>query len=568
MRELLFIDLFSGAGGATSGIEAAMVNGNKCARVLAAVNHDDLAIQSHAANHPGTIHFVEDIRTLDVSKLLSIVIKERTKNPDALVCIWASLECTNFSKAKGGLPRDADSRTLAEHLYKYVEVLHPEMIFIENVEEFMSWGPLDEFGKPISRTQGRDYIKWLNTIKAFGYNFDYKILNAADYGAFTSRKRYFAQFAQYGLPMHWPEPTHSKNPQKGMFGSLKKWNAVKHVLDLNDVGTSIFERKKPLVDKTLERIYAGLVKYVAKGDGLFIAKYNSAASNGDMKHTAADISSPAPVIATQGRLALVSTFIVKNYSGDPTNKVISVNGPSGAITTIDHHSIISSCFLTSYYGNSKAAQSIDNSAPTLTTKDRLAMVSAEQFITRDFKTGRNSSLESPCGSLLTVPKVNLVSVSPFLMNTSYNNKGADINNPAPTLLACRKAHYLVNPQYQSKGASIHQPCFTLIARMDKMPPSIVSVEHGQVFVHILPDDSLVMQKIKQFMVDYQILDIKMRMLKISELKKITGFPESYILHGSQADQKKFIGNAVVVQMARKIIESTASALAEQKTKTA
>ena len=153
-----FIDLFCGAGGVTTGVHRAKYEGENIAEVIACVNHDTTAIQSHAANHPEVLHYTEDIRTLDLTELAQLVQLTRIKDPDGIICLWASLECTNFSKAKGGMPRDADSRTLAEHLFRYIEQLDPDMIWIENVEEFMSWGPLDVNGKPTSRHQGRDFI--------------------------------------------------------------------------------------------------------------------------------------------------------------------------------------------------------------------------------------------------------------------------------------------------------------------------------------------------------------------------------------------------------------------------
>ena len=142
--KLLYIDLFCGAGGTTTGVEQAELNGQACAKVIACVNHDVNAIASHQANHPDTLHFTEDIRTLDLTELTIHLNRMRVKYPNALVVLWASLECTNFSKAKGGRPRDADSRTLAEHLFRYIEQLDPDYIQIENVEEFMAmYGIID-----------------------------------------------------------------------------------------------------------------------------------------------------------------------------------------------------------------------------------------------------------------------------------------------------------------------------------------------------------------------------------------------------------------------------------------
>lgn len=156
--KLLYIDLFCGAGGTSTGVENARHDGRQCAKVIGCVNHDANAIASHAANHPDALHFTEDIRTLELSPLTAHIAEMRRQYPDAFVVLWASLECTNFSKAKGGQPRDADSRTLAEHLFRYIEAINPDYIQIENVEEFMSWGDLDENGKPISKDAGLMYI--------------------------------------------------------------------------------------------------------------------------------------------------------------------------------------------------------------------------------------------------------------------------------------------------------------------------------------------------------------------------------------------------------------------------
>lgn len=164
MKQLLYIDLFCGAGGTSTGINSARLDGEQCAEVIACVNHDANAIASHSSNHPDALHFTEDIRTLELSPLVSHLQKCRAENPDALTVLWASLECTNFSRAKGGQPRDADSRTLAEHLFRYIEAIEPDYIQIENVEEFMSWGEVDENGKPISMDKGKSYLRWVRNV--------------------------------------------------------------------------------------------------------------------------------------------------------------------------------------------------------------------------------------------------------------------------------------------------------------------------------------------------------------------------------------------------------------------
>ena len=551
---LLYIDLFCGAGGTSTGVEMATIEDKKCAKIIACINHDKNAIASHESNHPEALHFTEDIRILDLTELTIHLKKCKLLYPSAKVVLWASLECTNFSKAKGGLPRDPDSRTLAEHLYRYIEALNPDFIQIENVEEFMAWGELDEKGKPVKMKNGICYIKWINTIQEYGYYYDFKILNSADFGAFTCRKRYFGQFFKTGLPIAWPEPTHSKNMVKGLFNQTHKWKAVKEVLELNNEGESIFIRKKPLVEATLERIYAGLIKFVAGGKDKWLLKYNS--TNGNTgKHIPPSIEEPSPVITCQNRLGIVNTiFLTKYFSGRPEGKVIPITGPSGAIKTIDSHSIVNVNFLSAYYGNGHN-NSINEPASTITTKDRLSMIQPK-FLDQQYGTGIPTSIEKPCSTITKTPKQNLVSCK-WLMDTNFYNSGKSIENPSSVITANHKWHYLMNPQFQSPGGDINNPCFTLIARMDKMPPYLITTNTGQVGIKIFDNDSDIMIKIKEFMALYGIIDIKMRMLNIPELKQIMGFPKDYILIGTKSEQKKYIGNAVEVNMAKALCQSLA-----------
>lgn len=554
MINLLYIDLFCGAGGTSTGISAARLHGQECAKVIACVNHDSKAIASHAANHPDTLHLTEDIRTLQLSPMVSCLQRAREANPGALTVLWASLECTNFSRAKGGQPRDADSRTLAEHLFRYIEALAPDYIQIENVEEFQSWGEVDENGHPISMDRGKSYLRWVSNVKRYGYNFERRILNAADYGAYTSRKRFFGIFAKKGLPIVFPEPTHCKDGGKGsLFDDLQKWRPVSEVLDFTNDGASIFGRKKPLSEKTLERIYAGLIKFVAGGKKAFLVKYNSV-NRKTGKYCPPSVDDPCPTVATQNRLALAKVhFLSKQFGGSPYAKNTPVDAPAGSITTIDHHA-----FVSVHYGNGYN-HSCGSPAATLTTKDRLALVQM-RFLDMQYGNGIPTSVESAAGAVTTNPKHHLVTVKPWIMDTSYGNVGSSVDDPSRVITASRKHHYLMNPQFASAGGSVDSPCFTLIARMDKMPPYLVTTETGEMAIEIYRTDSPMTVRIKEFMALYCIEDITMRMLMISELKLIMGFPEDYVLIGTQADQKKFIGNAVEVTIARKLCEALCSAI--------
>ena len=518
--KLLYVDLFCGAGGTSTGVEQARLHGQKCAHVIACVNHDPNAIASHAANHPDTRHFTEDIRTLEMAPLARIVTEARREHPEAKVVLWASLECTNFSRAKGGLPRDADSRTLANHLFRYIEVISPDYIQIENVEEFMSWGEVDEKGKPISKRKGTDYVRWCNRVQEYGYSYMWRLLNAADYGAYTSRKRFFGQFAKRGLSHAFPIATYSRNGQSaGLFGEgMRRYKAVRDVLDLKDEGDSIFGRKKPLCEKTLERIYAGLVKFVANGKDNFLVKWNSMK---DGRYCAPSVDEPSPTLPCRNAIGVAKAhFLSKQFGGDPAGKNSSVEAPAGTITCIDHHALIT------YYGNGQAV-SIDRPAPTVPTHDRFAKVT---FIANEYSGGGQlGDINSPNPAVMTTPKQKIVTA------------------------------FLLNPQYRSAGGSVEKPCFTLIARMDKMPPYLIQTEEG-IGIEVYESDSPMTRRIKEFMAAYGLVDIRMRMLKISELKSIMGFPADYVLVGTQSEQKKYIGNAVEVNMSRVLCEALAERL--------
>lgn len=651
---IIVLDLFAGAGGTTSGFENVPE-----ARVIACVNHDENAIKSHEANHPDAEHYIEDITEMyglvrhgilfesdQLLHLKRLVNLYKAFYPQAVFVIWASLECTNFSKAKGGQSRDADSRTLANHLDRYIIPLCPEYIMIENVVEFMAWGPLmarvtkteegykccefrwmpklSEFGDvmgyyaefdmvPNSQRNGTDFLRWKNHICQLGYNNDWKELNAADFGAYTSRNRLFGIFARSGFPIAWPEATHEKvktakkskksnnlnvsdnamyatagGPVLGKnlhkmpelfsnYGKRAPWKPVKDVLDFSDEGKSIFERVKPLSDKTLGRIYAGLIKFVAGGKDAFMAKTYATASNNPGVYS---IEDTAHTITTRdGHHIVKPVFLTKNFSGHPDSKNITVDGPCGALTTIDHHALVTA-YIHKYHGNGDNLHSVDAPAPTLATKDQIGLMRLEYlvdfhgtgstksiedpsptittkdklgkihpcFIMRDFSSGGFlSSIESPAGAVMPFPKLNLV--TPFIMPTNYENMPTSIDDPIGTIVASRKHHYIVNPSHGGHNTGTDSPCPVVVARQDKAPLYLSIIDQITqkavgVAIRIDPEDSQIMVMIKIFMVLYDITDIKMRMLKIMELLRIQGFGDNYKLFGTQSQQKKYIGNAV------------------------
>ncbi len=719
---VFWIDLFCGAGGTSTGIQFANI---KNMFVAACVNHDENAINSHRENHPETLHFTEDIRDFNVViKLKRLLDALRIEFPECVVNIWASLECTNFSKAKGGQSRDADSRTLANHMFMYLEHLNPNYFWVENVTEFQAWGPLTgkviNYKQPIANNKfenrkccrvdyvkdangvinvewdavpesmknGQDYLGWVDAVREMDFKFDWKILNSADFGAYQSRERLFLQFARPSYKIAWPEQTHTKDKVESTLFPMEKHKAVREVLDLDIVGESIFDRKKffksaktaakylkegkkateifvkaldpnpeipllrvkkaaagilietvqnyinqfgpcvlyredPYVENTLKRILAGCIKFVPRGENVFTKRYNGGSVGTEYKSNS--IERPMSTILSNNTHALVETVFLKKYfSGRPEGKVISIDGPAGTITTVGGQGVVTATHLGTYYGKAgvhsvespsptlttkdrvsvvdadflvdyqykSTARSLEDPGPTLLTKDKFALVKAEfideqygnstgvsadepagaltvnpklalvqtegYFMDKQYGTGVAQSIEQPAGSVTTSNKFSVVKMDRFIMDTSFNNVGKSIDEPSNTILACRKAQYLVNaeisdfifnPGWGSNSQSASDPCCTVIARQDKAPLSYVSTVYGNGIIYIYEDDSPTMIKIKEFMAEYGIIDIKMRMLLIKELKRIQGFPEDYILIGTKTEQKKYIGNAVEVTMA-------------------
>lgn len=248
----LIIDCFAGGGGASVGIEMALGR-----PVDIAINHDSDAILMHKTNHPDTLHLTEDIFKVDLKKYVE------SRN---VALMWASPDCTSHSKAKGGKPREKGLRILPWAVYKHAKAILPDVIIMENVEEIQQWGPLDEKGHPVKERRGEDYEKFITAMKSLGYAFDSRELVAADYGAPTTRKRWYAIFRRDGKEIVWPTQTHNKEGSNG----LKPWEPIWKYLDLNDYGRSIFGRKKPLAEKTMSRIAKGLGKFIFQSDTPFI----------------------------------------------------------------------------------------------------------------------------------------------------------------------------------------------------------------------------------------------------------------------------------------------------------
>lgn len=515
---LLYIDLFCGAGGTSTGVFE-----SGAARVVACVNHDAGAIKSHEANHPGVLHFTEDIRTLNTAPMVSRLNEERKRNPEAKIVLWASCECTNFSNAKGGKPRDPDSRSLAEHLYRYITAIDPDYVQIENVVEFLDWGPLIEVnGKltPDKKKKGESFNKWFHHIKEMGYFGEWRVLNAADFGAYTSRKRLFIQFAKEGLPITWPIPTHDR----------QSWKACREVLDLDNFGQSIFLRNKQLCDATLKRLTEGIRKFAAPQ---FVVRYMSGPGH------VHDIDKPCVTITTEKNLYIAtSRFITRYFSGAGHNT--SIDNPCGTLTTVPHQYPVTVTFIDNYFGHGFSS-SINDPIGTICTKEHRYPVTASFLANYYSGGGQLRSISSPSPSLTTVAKPRLVQCR-FIDQTFGQSKPVGIEAPAPALLT--NTHYNVITGLES-------------------PAPFISMENGKVIYDLYENDSESMVELKKTMMEYGIGNIYMRSLTIEESLELMGFPKHYKLIGTKTQQRKYIGNAVEVNMAKHLVLALANSIREE-----
>lgn len=407
MREGLIIDCFAGGGGASTGIEKAFGR-----PVDIAINHDPEAIRMHKVNHPHTLHLTEDIFEVDLEKYVG---------GRHVAFMWASPDCTSHSKAKGGQPRLNGLRILPWAVYKHARAIKPDVIIMENVEEIQEWGPLDEKGYPIKDRKGEEYWKFMHSMEAIGYSWECHELVAADYGAPTTRKRWYAVLRRDGEQIGFPAKTHSKNAS---IPGTEKWEECGKLFDWSDLGKSIFDRSKPLADKTQKRIASGIMKYVVEnktpyivddaGAAAFLIQYHSEQKDGGCRGQSLD--EPIKTIDTSNRYGLVSAFITKFYK---TGIGSECSEPIHTITTSPGHFGLVSAFLTSYYGNG-TEQGCTEPLRTITTKDRFGLVSA--FLIKyygGFYDGVGSELSDPIHTIETKDRFGLVSVPIVIDGEEY-----------------------------------------------------------------------------------------------------------------------------------------------------
>ncbi len=500
----LIVDNFAGGGGASTGIESGAGR-----PVDIAINHDADAIAMHAVNHPHTEHYCESVWDIN---------PRAVTNGQPVGLAWFSPDCKHFSKAKGSTPVNKEIRGLAWVAVRWAATVKPRIIMLENVEEFLTWGPIVG-DRPCPKRKGKTFKSFVRELERLGYQVEWKALRASDYGSPTIRKRLFMIARCDGQPIVWPQPTHA-NPELLNFKKLglKKWRtAADDVIDWSLPCPSIFERKKPLAENTLRRIARGIERYVINNPKPFVVRIGQQGFGKDgMQY---EIDKPLTTVTTKAEHCLVTPFISTYYgaksSSDARGQLLDL--PIATQTT-ENRFALASVFLAKHFGGNYTGPgaSIDEPLPTVTAVDHNALVTAHLLHLRNNCDGR--SVEQPIPTL-TAGGGHVGLVRSFLIKYYGNEKD---------------------------GCALDEPLHTVTAQ-DRF--GLVTV-HGQ---------------------EYQIVDIGMRMLEPRELFRAQGFKSDYIIshdaEGKPIPKYKQVarcGNSVCPDLAEALVRANFHVEADQK----
>ena len=470
------MDLFCGAGGASTGLELALQRLGMTHKGIA-INHWSVAVDTMKLNHP-----LIETKQMSIEEAVPADMV-----PGGVVdLLWASPSCTHHSRAKGGKPRSNQLRAQPELVLTWLDQLFVRRVIIENVPEFVEWGPLDRNGKPIKAKVGECFRTWVAAIEARNYQVEWRIVNCADYGDATTRRRFFLKAVRRGCGrINWPEPTHAENPQPSLFGPTpKRWRGIRECLDLEDTGKSIFNRSKPLAANTLRRIAVGLRKFC----GIDFQMDMLGAGCPDESRIRPTDKPMVTQHAGGNRVAIVRPFLVKlrhNQTAESVDHPISTVSTSGA-----HHALCTPFVFTEQTNNAPRPIEKPIRAQTCVRKDYICT----PLVLDHQKNGKATPTDSPIGAQPTHDRFSLI--MPLVLGQQGGAAARPIDEPCPTI-------------------------------------ATVGAIRG-----IFP-----------MLEDGRVIDIRIRMLKPSELAAAHSFPKDYVLTGNRGDKVKQIGNSVPVMTA-------------------
>lgn len=556
----IIVDNFAGGGGASTGIELAT------GRIVdIAINHDADAILMHKTNHPYTEHYQESVWDIDP-------IKVCRGRPVGLA--WFSPDCKHFSKAKGGKPVEKSIRGLAWIVLRWAGKVRPRVIILENVEEFVTWGPVRK-GRPVKQKAGQTFQRWVSQLEALEYKVEWKELKACDYGAPTIRKRFFCVARCDGRPISWPTPTHGDpKSQPVKSGKLKPWRTAAEIIDWSIPCPSIFERKKPLAENTMKRIARGLKKFVLDNPSPFIVQVN----HGGDGFRGQDIHDPLQTVTAKNGYGIVTPYTTKfqqnstgQVLGKPLDTVMAGATRFGLIapSLIQYHSekspneirgqgierplltqdvsnryaITAATLIQTGYGEAPGQKprvpGLDKPIGTIVSSGKHAVVSA--FMCKHYGggyTGAGPGPEDPVNTITTRDHISLV--TSHLIKMKGTNCGHLTDEPLQTITAGglhfgEVRAFLIKYYGQGVGQAVGQPLDTVVSK-DRF--GLVTVAGEQ----------------------YQIADIGMRMLEPKELYAAQGFPADYIINRDytgkaypKSAQVARCGNAVCPPLAKALV---------------
>lgn len=587
----LVVDLFAGGGGASTGIEAALGR-----PVDIAINHSATAIAVHAANHAGTQHYTTDVFEVDP-------IQATHGKPVEL--LWASPDCTHFSRAKGkrpDRPRSRKIRSLAWVVVRWARAVRPRVICMENVVEFLTWGPLDKNGQPVARRVGRTFSEWRRQLERLGYAIEWKELDASRYGAPTRRKRLFIVARCDGEPIRWPAPTHGPG--------LLPFRTAGECIDWSIPTRSIFARKKPLAEKTLHRIAEGIRRFVLENPRPYIVRVN----HGRDEHRGQTLEEPLTTVEASRRgHAVVSPVLVGVGGSEYAGKPRRADQPACTLTT-DPHVALATPVLVGVGGRSGQSPPTGGDDPvgTITAKNDRAVLVPYLVNTRngerDGQTPRVRSIDEPAptvtahGSQGAVAEVALVDMQrenapraldePLGTITTQGNRfnvlraafvarhfGGMVGDPAdvPIATVTARDHHspvaaaLIKFRGTCNGASLDEPMPTITAKGLHLAECRAFLREYRGArktkgATLFPDELEVPGVVRVDGVEYEIGDIFLRMLEPDELLRAQ-FGEhaaGYDLSPATTKEAKtrLIGNSVCPAVAAALVRANVLERAE------
>lgn len=576
----IIVDNFAGGGGASTGIEIAT------GRLVAlAVNHDPAAILMHRTNHPYTEHFQASVWDIDPKA----VCRGR---PVGLA--WFSPDCKHFSKAKGAALVDRKIRGLAWITLRWAATVRPRVIILENVEEFQTWGPVRK-GKPVKRLAGTTFRKFIDQLTELGYTVEYRELIAADYGAPTSRKRFYLVARCDGKPIVWPKPTHSKTGADG----LPKWRSAAEIIDWSLPCPSVFASKaeimeryglkavRPLAKNTMRRVIRGVDKFTIRSGKPFIVPTGYGERKGQAPRVH-DMDAPVPTVVGTGKENLCRPLLAPVTVTNTSNSVGgTVGAPVHTVTTAGNQMLVTPSLVSiGQTGGGDRIRDIREPVPTTVSKQEACLVSPSliQYHTEQTESVRASGLGTPINTVDASNRYGLTCAN--LVEYYTGGRPLDVNDPMHTVTSHDReavvAAHVVKFKGDNGGTPPAEPLQTVTASAGKeracsggtfavCRAHLAKIRSGDDLGHwpeirallnefcgyTLAEDEVLLLEIGGAL--YYIADIGLRMLSPRELYNAMGFPSDYII------DRDYLGNeykksAQVARCGNAVCPPVASAL--------